>query len=745
MTPARSPLFLAVLLLQVLHVLHRPAVADQAGRTHAESDLHARPAVRITVGHRDADIVGGDNRALQAAVDYVGCLGGGEVEIGAGEYLMRDSLHLRSRVTVRGVRGQTVLRKAREHRSPLAADGDFGEAAITVADPAGFAIGGGVYVGSKTQKNFHGVCATILNARGGYFTLSRPMNADILMSDGGFAATIFPVVSGSELEDARLEDLTIDGNRAENPTTVDGCRTAGIFLYRGDACVISRCTVRDYNGDGISFQQSNDVVVEDCVAERCRGFGLHPGSGSQRPTVRNCRAIANGEDGFFFCWRVRGGVAEGNWLENNGGYGMSIGHKDSDNLVRGNTIVGNARGGVYWRPEAEPMAAHRITFERNTVRDNEGCGLFVDGATDGTVIRGNVVEDTGSGRQKTGIRIGKEAGEVVLEDNTVKAATAVADERAHRPAPLPAARTENGGDATRDLAPSFADVAYGTDSERQRFDFWKAASDRRTPLVLLIHGGGWRRGDKSGTKPEEIRPFLDAGISVATLNYRFIDQCMEQGVDPPVQGCLHDAARALQTLRSRAAEWNIDPARVGASGGSAGGCTSLWLALHDDLADPASTDPVARQSTRLACAAVNGAQTSLDPRELREWIPNAEYGGHAFGFTAPGRDRPGEFALLVANRERVLPWIREYSPIEHASPDDPPLFLDYPKQSTPPIPGTPQPDPTHTAIYGIKLAERLRDRGVEAVVTWPGHGDPRYASIEAFLIAKLTGRPATER
>jgi len=127
---------------------------------------------------------------------------------------------------------------------------------------------------------------------------------------------------------------------------------------------------------------------------------------------------------------VRGGVAEGNWLENNGGYGMSIGHKDSDNCVRKNTIIGNKLGGVYWREETEPMAAHRITFEDNVVRDNEGWGLFVNGATRNTIIRSNVIEDSGSGRQKTGIRIGKQAGEVVLEGNTVKAETTVLDERA---------------------------------------------------------------------------------------------------------------------------------------------------------------------------------------------------------------------------------------------------------------------------------------------------------------------------
>lgn len=421
----RFPHFLAV----VLGVSALSAFADQAGRKHAENALHALPAVQVTVGVREADIIGNDNRALQGAVDYVGNLGGGVVLIGPGEYLMRDSLHLRSRVTVRGAGAATVLKKDREHRSLLAADGDFGEAAITVQHPEGFAIGRGVYVASKTMRNFHGMCATLLNRTNNYFTLSRSLNADCLMESGAFAATVYPVISGYDLVDARVENLTIDGNLAENPTQVDGCRTAGIFFYRGDNAVIASCVVRDYNGDGISFQQSNDVQVRDCAVERCTGFGLHPGSGSQRPLVAGCRAIANGSDGFFFCWRVRGGVAEGNWLENNGGYGMSIGHKDSDNWVRKNTIIGNARGGVYWRGEAEPMAAHRILFENNRVCDNQGSGLFVDGATQGTIIRGNTIEDTGLGRQSTGIRLGKRAGQVVLEQNSIKAKTGLWDER----------------------------------------------------------------------------------------------------------------------------------------------------------------------------------------------------------------------------------------------------------------------------------------------------------------------------
>jgi acetyl esterase/lipase len=286
--------------------------------------------------------------------------------------------------------------------------------------------------------------------------------------------------------------------------------------------------------------------------------------------------------------------------------------------------------------------------------------------------------------------------------------------------------------------PTESDVAYG-EHPRHKLDFWKANSDKPSPLVVLIHGGGWVNGDKTGYGRAHIQPYLDAGISVAAINYRFIDHAMQEAVEPPVKGPLHDAARAIQFLRSKAKQWNIDRARVGATGSSAGACTSLWLAMHDDLAIPDSMDAIARESTRLTAVAVSGAQTSLDPKQVQEWIPNANYGGHAFGYRDGKSPRPVEFAKALENREKLLPWIKEYSPIELATKDDPPVYLEYPRQDKLPVSGDPQTDPTHSAIYGVKLAERLKELGVEAVLTFPGSEAPRHATMPAFLIAKVKG------
>jgi len=217
---------------------------------------------------------------------------------------------------------------------------------------------------------------------------------------------------------------------------VDGCRAAGIFLYRGDNCVISNCFVRDYNGDGISFQQSNDVLVNACVSEGNAGLGLHPGSGSQRAIIRKCVARSNGTDGLFLCWRVWHGLFEDNVLEGNGRNGISIGHKDTDNLLRNNQVRGNAEDGVLFRNETLGMAGHRNRLENNLIENNgrsqEVAGIRIRGETRDVVLKNNRIRDTrpaDSRKQTTGIRLEEKVGPVSLEGNTLETKVPVEDQR----------------------------------------------------------------------------------------------------------------------------------------------------------------------------------------------------------------------------------------------------------------------------------------------------------------------------
>jgi acetyl esterase/lipase len=275
-------------------------------------------------------------------------------------------------------------------------------------------------------------------------------------------------------------------------------------------------------------------------------------------------------------------------------------------------------------------------------------------------------------------------------------------------------------------------VAYGP-HRMQVIYFWRAKSDQPTPLLVYIHGGGWSGGDRSVVRGM-LQPALDAGISVASVEYRTIKDSTADGLVPPVKGPMFDCARALQFCRSKAKEWNLDKTKVALAGGSAGACTSLWLAFHDDLADPKSDDPVARESTRVLCAAVSGAQTTLDPHQMREWTPNSRYGAHAFGIAGDAKAKVSSFQMFYDAREQILPWIREYSPYELVTRGDPPVGLFY---GAPPNLGQEEKDPTHTANFGQKLKERCDASQVSCELVYPGAPDVKHPSDSAFIKAHL--------
>ena len=349
--------------------------ARKADRSASRSSGRAGRAdqaavAEVRVGIDEGDLRGEDHRALQAAVDYVAGLGGGVVRIAPGRYRMRNALTLRDNVRVIGTPGETVLVAEAGVTSALVADGDCNQRAISVADPDAFRIGDGVVVKDDDGGGFAVTTATITaKIDENSFALSRPLYLDYMVAKNARALRACPVVGAWNVANIAIEGLTIEGNR-EDTLWLDGCRGAGIYTFECENVDIRDCTVRGYNGDGISFQVSKNVRVEDCSCEGNAGLGLHPGSGSQRPIVRRNRSTGNGRDGLFVCWRVQHGLFEDNEIFGNAGAGVSIGHKDSDNLFRRNRIEGNGIAGVLFRKETEAMGAHRNVFEKNIILDN---------------------------------------------------------------------------------------------------------------------------------------------------------------------------------------------------------------------------------------------------------------------------------------------------------------------------------------------------------------------------------------
>jgi acetyl esterase/lipase len=243
--------------------------------------------------------------------------------------------------------------------------------------------------------------------------------------------------------------------------------------------------------------------------------------------------------------------------------------------------------------------------------------------------------------------------------------------------------------------PTHRDVKYGP-YDRNVMDVWLAESDEPTPVLVSIHGGGFRGGNKS-VSGSLLRECLDSGISVVAITYRLSDQAIA-----PAQ--FHDSARAIQFIRHNAKQWNLDPTRIAATGGSAGAGISLWLGFHDDLADPDNEDPVLRQSTRLTCMSVNGGQTSYDPRFIRDLFPDT----NTYRHSALAQLFDVEMDKLDELPDEKYKLFEECSPITHLTKDDPPAQLIYGM-------GMDAAD-IHSPRFGKALKEKMDQLGIRCEV-----------------------------
>ena len=378
----------------------------------------------VTVGLAGADIVGRTNREIQAAVDRVATQGVGEVRILAGTYDMKDSLHLRSGVKITGEGEKTVLKKQPSVRSALSADLGYGHYDVSLAEPEKFHVGMGVHIHDDRSGGFYDTVATLTWRDGDRFGLSRMLNHDYGRRANAVVTSIFPVVSGYHLKDAVVENLTIDGNKEQNDR-LNGCRGGGVFLLQAHNATLRRLRVKNYNGDGISFQQCRGTIVEDCALEGMTGIGLHPGSGSVGAVMRGNTCRDNGSDGIFYCLRVSFSLCEGNTLEGNGGYGISIGGRDTDHLIRRNTIRGNAKAGIFFREGDLAMAGSRNQIEENVIENNcrkEGpAEIEIQGETRDVHILNNTLRPgPRDGKTVSGIFVSAKADRIVVAGNQVE-------------------------------------------------------------------------------------------------------------------------------------------------------------------------------------------------------------------------------------------------------------------------------------------------------------------------------------
>lgn len=376
----------------------------------------------ITVGPKEADMVGAGDKVIQAAVDYLTGLGGGTVRLSPGTFTLRAAVRLRSGIRLTGSGPETILTRPASVRTKLSADSDWYDQEITLADAKGFQVGDSVCLQAKnTDTGGQTVIKRVLVARSGNrFKLDKALRENVWTMGEASCATLYPLLTSEETERLVIENLALDGN-GKNVENFNGNYGGCIFLQDVSDVLIRKVIARNYNGDGISWQIAHDVTVEDCHSHDNADLGLHPGSGSQRPLIRR-NTIQRCQIGIFFCWGVKYGLAERNTIESIRGQSVSIGHRDTDNIVRNNVIRDSGQTGVLFRPErGASFAGHRNLIESNLVENSgpeTGVAIDVQGGTESVVIAKNRIVETRAPAGRVGIRLGTDTRDIATPENT---------------------------------------------------------------------------------------------------------------------------------------------------------------------------------------------------------------------------------------------------------------------------------------------------------------------------------------
>lgn len=376
----------------------------------------------IKVGGPGADVAGFDSAAIQLAADALKETGG-IIRLSEGVFDIWGPVRLSSGVHLTGAGHSTVLKKMPFVSTGFLVDVDYGVCEAVVADPSGFRVGMGIRIGDDEGSGGWSVSTSkVVALDGNTLHFDRRTIKDYARDGGGAVTNDCSMIEVIKADDVRISNLALDG-AGSGSRWPDGCRVGAVYLHKAASCTVENVLVERFDGDGISWQITEDIIIKNCIVRRCSGYGLHPGTGALRTAVENCTAEGNSADGMFVCWRVQRGVFRGNTFTGNGWSGVCIGHRDTDNLFEGNVMCGNALAGVRVRDEIDCNRADRNVYRGNTVEDNgggEGYGFLFEGEIVGTVLERNKIRDTGLGRQRAGVACRGDIRAIRMEGNTLE-------------------------------------------------------------------------------------------------------------------------------------------------------------------------------------------------------------------------------------------------------------------------------------------------------------------------------------
>jgi hypothetical protein len=373
----------------------------------------------ITVGGTNADIQGFTNEAVQTAVDALP-VEGGTVKMNPGTFKIKAPVRLKSNTRLVGSGPETILKRIDGFHTKFIVDADFSELKLTVADPSGFEVGMSIQVTNDPYSDCWDVTqGVITDIVGNIIYIDTHLVRDYDCEKNGKVTNAGSCVSVLDRQNVFISNFTIDGNKDKNDL-LDGCNGGGIAILRSKDVVVDNVHVKDFNGEGITWQITENVTVRNCEISGCTNKGLHPGTGSPNSLIEGNNSH-NNRIGLFVCWRVHHSLVKGNQFHDNSDCGISTGHKDTDVTFDNNHIFENGVNGVVFRAENASNSPHRNTFINNTVENNgtlkAGYGFLINGNASDLVLENNVIRDTKNGNQKAAIFINKNAPPIIERNN----------------------------------------------------------------------------------------------------------------------------------------------------------------------------------------------------------------------------------------------------------------------------------------------------------------------------------------
>ncbi len=377
----------------------------------------------ITVGGQDADISGFNHHSIQYAIDAVAKTGG-IVRLMPGLYEINAPISMKSNVKLVGSGRETILKRGKGVQTRFVVDADYGELLLTVENSDGFEPGMKIQITDRDQSSCWNVStAWVTDVQDNTIYIDSYLIRDYRSDRDGLVSNASSVIEVIGAENVLISNLTTDGNRTEN-FFADGCNSAGILILKSKNVTVDQVHVKDFNGEGISWQITEHVTIRNSEISGSGNTGMHPGTGSPFTVIENNDVHHNDNDGLFICWRVYEGTVTNNRFHNNGRFGICTGHKDTDVVFAGNHIFDNGSDGVNLRSERESNAPHRNTFIRNTIENNGtkngGYGFSINSPARDLVLQENIFRSNGSKSQKAAVYIYTNGLKPQLENNTIE-------------------------------------------------------------------------------------------------------------------------------------------------------------------------------------------------------------------------------------------------------------------------------------------------------------------------------------